>query len=240
MQTVGSGRQSLQVCVHMHLQDQKGVLNLILDKLRHLGTSCCPACSLTIALACAGSSSSNHCNAHGGQQLYHDMRTRAHAVGPDVTTPAPMPRQLHPPSPSPASNLSSTDEDSEEEDREDGSDSDVPWLPMPMGALYSDPDVPWAIRAARRHGLYGGDASASADGSPRPKQPMQSVERSNMLPDPALDDKLLEIGTIRLPIRVIANHIHLCTLPYHLHAVLAVFGHPKAITFPPVFNCCVF
>ena len=62
---------------------------IVLNKLRHLGTSCCPAWSLTVAFACAGSSSSNHCNAHGGRQFYLDMRTRARAVGPDVTTPAP-------------------------------------------------------------------------------------------------------------------------------------------------------
>ena len=37
--------------IYMHCQDQNCVLKSVLDKLRHLGTSCCPACSLTVALA---------------------------------------------------------------------------------------------------------------------------------------------------------------------------------------------
>lgn len=46
------------------------------------------AYSLTAALACTGSISYHHCNAHGGQQHYREMRTLALA-SPAVATPAP-------------------------------------------------------------------------------------------------------------------------------------------------------
>lgn len=47
-------------------------------------------------MACTGSISSDHCNAHGGRQCYQDMRTRARAVGPAVATP-PAPNAAQPP-----------------------------------------------------------------------------------------------------------------------------------------------
>lgn len=94
-------------------------------------------------------------------------------------------------SPTLARNPFPGDEDSEEEDEEFDPENEAMKV----------------LTAAHRHGLSKIHDSPRAINLPRPKQPMEPVERSNMLPDPALDNKLLELGTIRLPIRVITIQI---------------------------------
>ncbi len=93
MQTMGL-RLAVSTTVHPHaitrfdLCPQVGHLVLQLRVTSILALVGCPAYSLTAPLACTGSSSSDHCNAHGGRQLYQDMRTRARAY-PAIATPAP-------------------------------------------------------------------------------------------------------------------------------------------------------
>ena len=151
------------------------------------------------------------CNAHAGEQRYRlqreAFRHKPMLKGYKLPAELPWPPPPSPP-PAPARNPFYCGEDTDEEDEEDGYDSDLPWAP-------------------RRDGLSGGDDSHMAYNLPRPKQPMQPVERSNILPDPASNDKLLEIGTICLPIKVILIYIRKCTLPHHVHACACNLWPPE-------------
>lgn len=123
----------------------------------------------------------DHCNAHSGEQRYRLQRV-AFIHHPWLKA-RPDPEEIPwPPAPAPLPECKPGAglDDSGEENEEDGYDSEG----------FRSARVVWT------HGL------SRADRPPRPKQPMQPVQPSHVLPDPALDDKLLEIGTIRLPIKV--------------------------------------